>query len=136
MPAPSELVARALVVIRGLRRLDVVRFAIFGAAALFLRRKRLVGGVRPPHVARVLDQVMLGQLEALGLALSRLRQRALGLIGDLVGAAGAADSPRLGGRGLLLVVHEFLVRMLAFVLHGFPSVTHSSRWETAYPSLG
>src|SRR5882724_1263471 len=123
MPAPSELVARALVVIRGLRRPDVVRFAVFGAAALLLRRKRLVGGVRPPHVARILDQVMLGELESLGLALSRLRQRALGLIGDLVGATDAADPSRLGGRGFFLIVDEFLVRIPALVLHRSPSIT-------------
>ena len=74
------------------------------AAVVVCDARRLLVAVRG-----VVDQILLGQLEALGLALSALDDRALGRIEALV-AGDAADRARLlGGRVDLLLLSARLL---------------------------
>ena len=93
-----------------LGRAHVVGGPVLGVVARsfvhrLVRRGRIRGGVA---VAGVLDQVLLGLLEALGLATPTLSYGLLGRIGFLVRSA-TPDSGRLSGRCVGLLVDELLV---------------------------
>ena len=114
----------------GLGVLDLlaVGLAVLDAGALILgqalEERRI--GARVLLVRRVLDQLLLGELEPLRLALAGLAQRPLGLLG-LVAHRPAAGLDGLLGRRPLLLGHIRLVTMNPLV------VTHFDLLPIGYP---
>src|SRR4051794_19824673 len=73
-------------------------------------RERVAGGVGAALAVRgVLDELILGELEALGLPAAGLVDRLHRLVAVGVVQARAADAARLGGRGRLLGGDEVVV---------------------------
>src|SRR5919197_1846738 len=112
--------------------MELVRLAIVsaGPVGLELGRER-VGHRVALAVAGVLDQLLLGLLEALRLAAAGLARRALRRV-ELVARALASDAPRLGARQPLLGPHALLVvGDPAFVLHGGGLPVHGLSYPCA-----
>src|SRR5215218_3637149 len=83
-----------------------VGFAEGGVGRLLRRRGVAIGEPFLVAVGGVVDQLLLGELETLGLAAAALGHRPLGRVVDWVVGCGAADPRRFGGGGFGLFLGD------------------------------